>query len=343
MSLLRKIGKALGILVVVLVLLLAGYLGYAAATAKGRTSLPGTPYPRIAVSTDAAVIERGRYLVNGPAHCSQCHGTDQREHPELNTADVPLKGGLEFSVGPIGVTWAANLTPDPDTGIGKRTDQELARAIRMGVLHDGTWSMFMRFAAAQLSDQDLGAVIAYLRSRPPVRNAVPRGEWKLLGKAMLPMFPINARPTTGPHGAEAGPEPTLARGAYLAEHVALCVNCHTPFDQKTFEPVGPKAAGGSTDPSHGADADMEFTPPNLTSHPQAGYTGRADEKAFLARLRSGRAILSSLMPWEQVSRMTEVDLRSIYLYLRSLPPVNNDLGPTYRKRGWKPGQSPAGR
>jgi len=79
---------------------------------------------------------------------------------------------------------------------------------------------------------------------------------------------------------------------------------------------------------------MEFAAPNLTSDPKTGMTGRLDEEQFVARIRQGRVFPSSKMPWENVSRMTDADLRSIYRYLRSLPPVENDVGPTYRKQGW---------
>ena len=131
-------------------------------------------------------------------------------------------------------------------------------------------------------------------------------------------------------------EPSVERGAYLAESVALCVVCHTAADAATFEPVGPKAAGSAPDPSHGSDADMEYVAPNLTSH-RTGMTGQLDEEAFVQRLRGGRRHASSIMPWENFAALTDADARSIYRYLRSLPEVDNDVGPTYRKAGWKPG------
>jgi mono/diheme cytochrome c family protein len=138
-----------------------------------------------------------------------------------------------------------------------------------------------------------------------------------------------------PAGVPAADEPSVARGEYLAEHVARCVACHSRFDPTTFRPVGPKAGGGDPDGSHGADADMEFVTPNLTSHP-TGMTGKLDEDAFVARFRAGRAFASSIMPWESLATMTDADLRSVYRYLRTLPPVDRDVGPTYRKAGWRP-------
>ena len=81
---------------------------------------------------------------------------------------------------------------------------------------------------------------------------------------------------------------------------------------------------------------MEFVAPNLTSHPH-GVTGTLDEDAFVVRLGAGRVHVSSIMPWEGVSRMTEADMRSVYRFLRTLPPVDIDRGPSYREIGWQPG------
>jgi mono/diheme cytochrome c family protein len=265
-----------------------------------------------------------------------CHSVDDRKKPELVKGEPPFSGGLEFDMGPIAITWAANLTPDPETGIGKRTDAELARTIRHGVLPDGSLSIFMRYSVGVLSDEDIVAILSYLRSRPPVKKEMKRGHWRLLGAAMSPMMTLGPRMTAPPAGVqpspEPSPEPSLARGEYLADSVAFCVGCHSAFDMKTFENVGPKAGGGSVEPSHGDDKDMEFAPPNLTSDP-TGYTGRTDEDSFIKRLRGGRAVATSVMPWEAFSQMTESDARSIYRYLKSLPPVKNETGPVYRKIG----------
>lgn len=311
-----------------------GLVAYAAATADGKLSFPDTPEPAIRASTDPAVIEQGRYLVHGPAHCSQCHSTGEREHPEkINT--VPLAGGLEFAMGPMATLYARNLTPHP-TGIGELTDGQVARAVRTGVVHEGTLSIFMRYSAAQVSDEDLTAIVSYLRSMEPVDNEVHPGEFHLLGKVLV----AYAFPAMTPRAVDDAPEhvppsdePSVERGEYLAEHVALCVLCHSQFDQTTFTSVGPRAGGGTPEPSHGADSDMEFAAPNLTSHP-TGITGKLDEDAFVARIRAGRTATSSTMPWENFGAMTDADLRSVYRYLRTLPPVDNDTGPTWRKIGW---------
>ncbi len=332
----RRILKVLAIGFGLLLVALAAFVAYAFATWSSRVSFPATPFPEgIVASADPAVIERGRYLVNGPAHCAQCHSGAEREHPE-QVLTTPLQGGLEFAMGPIATTWAANLAPDPETGIGRRTDAELARAIRSGVLADGSYSLFMAVSAAKPSDEALVAIVSYLRSLPPVSNPVPKGEWGPLGKVMLTLIAIGPAEGGAPAHVSESDVPSPERGAYLAEQVALCTTCHSAFDMAAMKPTGPKGAGSLPDPSHGTDSDMEFVAPNLTADP-SGVAGRLDEEAFVARIRHGRVHVSSIMPWENLGQMTDADLRSIYRYLRALPPVANDLGPTYRKAGWKPG------
>lgn len=317
------------------VLGVGGLVGYAALTADSKLSFPDAEGPDITASTDPEVIAQGRYLVHGPAHCSQCHSTGDRNHPEL-IPTAPLSGGLAFEMGPIAARYARNLTPD-ETGIANLTDAQLARAIRTGVMHDGEISIFMRLSIAELSDQDLTAVISYLRSLEPIRNEVPPGEFFLLGKVLITYAfpPILPRDKVGPAHVGAADEPTVERGRYLAEHVMACALCHTAMDPTTFAFVGEPFAGSLPDVSHGEDSDMEFVAPNLTSDP-TGVLARLDEDAFVARLKSGRVFTSSVMPWENFQAATEDDLRSVYRYLQTVPPVANDVGPTYRKQGWEP-------
>jgi len=334
MKWLRRVG--IGLLVVILVV--AGLVGFAAATALGRLKFEAEPSPRLVASKDPALIERGRYLVHGPAHCAECHSSDDRDHPE-KVRTAPLSGGLPFEMGPLGTRYARNLTPHPTAGIGQHGDAALARTLRTGVLPDGELSFFMSLSASNLSDQDLVAVMSYLRSLAPIEHPVPPGHWDTFGKVLLTYAfpPLEPRRKPAPKHVAPSDTPSIESGEYLANHVMLCTACHTKFDMSTFQPFGPVAGGSLPEPSHGNDSDMEFVAPNLTSHP-TGMTGRMPEDAFVARLRGGRVHASSIMPWECFQDTTEVDLRSVYRYLQSLPKVDNDVGPTYRKVGWKAGQ-----
>ena len=337
MSIFSKLLKGAGGLLGLTVAGLGGYAAYASATFESRLFFPDTPYPAIKASTDPEVIERGRYLARGPAHCSQCHSSPDREHPErIKDTTLPLSGGLLFDMGPVGRGQSANLTSDPVTGIGKLTDQDIARTIRTGVRSTGELSVMMVFVAKP-SDEDLTAIVSYLRSLEPTSNEIPKAEWGLLGKMLFPMLPFRPAAGVAPKGVPASAEASVERGEYLAESIALCTTCHTAMNPMTAAFEGPKAGGSYAEPSHGADSDMEFVAPNLTSDP-TGITGKLTEDQFVARIQGGRAYPSSIMPWENFGLATEADLRSIYRYLHSLPPIQNDTGPSYRKIGWKAGE-----
>src|SRR5688572_28758090 len=118
-----KVLKWTGISIVVLLLLLS------ATVAILQDGEFDAPYPQIAASTDSAVIARGKNLVQGPAHCINCHGPKNADELVKQGKDVPLHGGFKFDL-PYGAIYARNITPDKETGIGKRTDKELARILR---------------------------------------------------------------------------------------------------------------------------------------------------------------------------------------------------------------------
>jgi hypothetical protein len=118
------------------------------------------------------VIARGEYLVRGPAHCESCHS-----HPDYDTQleageKVPLQVGRTFDT-PLGKIYPKNLTPDNETGIGRRTDDELARIMRYSVDASGhsIIPFFMPFT--NMSDDDLSAILSYLRAQKPIRMRYP--------------------------------------------------------------------------------------------------------------------------------------------------------------------------
>jgi mono/diheme cytochrome c family protein len=286
------------------------------------------PYPEIHASADSAVIARGRYLAYGPAHCAACHVSPADTAALRAGGQPPLSGGHAFII-PPGSFYVPNLTPDSATGIGRRTDGELARILRHGVRADGRAALpFM--TAQDASDADLTALVSFLRSQAPVRNAVPAHQPNLLGKAVLafvikPAGPHEPPPATTP--VEVGVE----RGAYLANGLAACVGCHTARSMATGAYTGPQFAGGSG-MELDADPSREAVAPNLTPDSATGRIAQWTEDAFVGRFHAGRAIPETPMPWEFFARSNDDDLRSIYRYLRSLPPVRNETGPSIRPK-----------
>jgi mono/diheme cytochrome c family protein len=290
------------------------------------------PEPTVAASSDSAVIARGHYIVRNVAPCAACHGDPGRVAEYRQGADVPLSGGYEFAI-PPGSFYVRNITPDRETGIGSISDGKLARALRHGVGHDGRALLpFMEMQG--MSDEDLTAVISYLRSQPPIRNEVPAHRYSLLGKAVKATVlanPVGAKetpPVNSPRGA------TVENGRYLAASVATCQSCHTPRNMATGQFTAPEFSGTSefTDET---DLSRIWAPPNLTPDPKTGVTARLTEDQFVARFRAGRILPGSPMPWQAFSRMDEDDLRAIYRFLKTLPPYENDTGPAVRERARK--------
>jgi mono/diheme cytochrome c family protein len=200
------------------------------------------------------------------------------------------------------------------------------------VLSDGQLSIFMAYSVGNLSDEDVSALISFLRTVPPVPHEHPVAAYTVLGKLLLPVIGLHPRTPVRTPAVPASDAPSVERGQYLANEVAKCITCHSPMDMATFETIKPRGGGfAMAQPSPQGDGSS-FVTPNLTSHP-TGVTGRLDEDAFVARIRAGRTYTWSIMPWEQVARMTDADLRSVYRYLRSLPPVDQDVGPTFRPAG----------
>lgn len=291
---------------------------------KQRTYDPG--YPAIRASSDPAVIARGRYLVHGPAHCTACHGDPKRRADFEAGRDGPLSGGLEFKL-PVGVIRSANITADPRAGIGGLRDEEIARALRFGVRRDGRPLVpFMPFA--DVSDDDLRAIISYLRTQPAVPSPVTTRSLNPLGHAVDAFVLAPAGPS-GPVPAKVAIGPTAAYGKYLVNSVANCAGCHTKRDLRTGAFTGPKLAGGLETTSHDIPG-RKFVSPNLTPHAGTGRITSWTEDIFVARLRTGKGAEGSPMPWSSFARMTDDDLRAIYRYLRSLAPVENDTGDSVR-------------
>jgi mono/diheme cytochrome c family protein len=282
------------------------------------------PLLAVAASADSAVVARGHYVVRNVANCAQCHGDTAQMAAAMAGADVPLSGGMTWNI-PPGKFYTRNITPDDETGLGRIPDGAIARALRNGIGSDGRALLpFMEFQG--LSDEDLTAVVSYLRTQPPVHNMVPMHQYTALGKVLKatmfaqPTGPKETPPVENPRG------PTIENGRYLVESVALCWACHTQRDPKTGQLTGPRF-GGATGVEEPSDPGHVWSPPNITSDPTTGRLGAMTEDEFVTRFRAGRLLPGSPMPWQGLSRLSEDDLRAIYRYLKTVPPVTRDVGP----------------
>ncbi|HEX8315226.1 MAG TPA: cytochrome c, partial [Flavisolibacter sp.] len=173
----RKILKWTGLVILFIV------AGVTVATAFRQHLKYDAPFPAIKASKDSAVIARGRHLVLSAAHCADCHSPVRNVDSVLKLGqDPPLSGSFKFQF-ELGTFYSRNITSDSATGIGRYSDPELARALRHGVRPDGEALLpFMPFQ--HLSDEDLAAIISYLRSTKPVRNEVPQNDYTVMGKVI---------------------------------------------------------------------------------------------------------------------------------------------------------------
>lgn len=292
------------------------------------------PMPEFTASADSVMIARGKYLAFGPAHCSTCHVPMDKIMEVEDGLEIPLSGGWELAI-PPGTFRAPNITPDPETGIGNMTDGQLARALRYNVKRDNSCLFpFMPFNG--LSDEDLTAVMSFIRSQPAVRHEVPKTEFSFLGKALAacgliePEFPAETPPKA------VTKEPTAAYGKYLANNVANCNGCHTDRDLKTGAYIGEPFAGGMYMEGDAFSEGMGFVTPNLTPDTETGVMARWTEEIFVSRFKAGRIIRGSHMPWGAFSRMDTTDLQAIYRYLQTVPPVQNRIEKVVFAQGEKP-------
>ncbi len=322
----RTLLRIFGVLVVLVLMAIAG--AYIFIQSNWQKDYGSVLRPDISASADPAVIARGEYVVRHVAYCAECHFTASNGG---RFDDAPLAGGRVFDIPLFGRFVASNLTNDSTTGIGALSDGDIARAVRNGVDHNGRVAPLMMISTGPMADEDMVAVISYLRAQASVSNRIEEASWGILGKGMA----TTAKPRSEPVPIFVPMDGiSMERGKYLAEGPANCASCHTPRDPATFRSAGALFSGGSPWPDID-EPGYEFVAPNLTPDSATGYLVDWTEDRFVQRFTEGAKLGGSWMPWLSYRQLDEVDVRSIFRYLRSLPPVAHETGPIHRKIGEK--------
>jgi mono/diheme cytochrome c family protein len=279
-----------------------------------------------AAMAQSAPVERGRYLVTTIMACGNSH--TPRDADGRPVAGKELSGGgIGFDVPPYAGR-AANITPDKDTGIGTWTDDEIKRAITHGERPNKGPNagkplapmMAANFFKALLPS-DLDAIVAYLRSVPPVRNLV--------------VAPVYRAPTQHDAFAEADRgftqrdmQDKVRRGAYLAT-IGHCLECHTPQGERGVLQFDTALGAGGRPflPSFvlGLPASWKGSVSrNITSHKEKGIGAWRDDEVKRAITqgvsRDGRK-LEPPMAFAYYAGIHEEDLDAIVAYLRTLPAI----------------------
>jgi mono/diheme cytochrome c family protein len=280
--------------------------------------------PRMRDTTDRHFVStpervaRGHYLAQGLLGCETCHSPK-----EWTKHGAPIVAGLEFGgqelklPGFPGTLVASNITPAASAAW---TDDQMARAIREGIGHDNrTIFPIMPYELYRhLSDDDLESVVVYLRTVAPVQNQLP---------PMKVNFPVNylvrsaPQPVTEPVSGPAAGDP-VARGKYL---VSVGCGCHSAVDKLRY-------GGGE----HLEGPWGSVTSANIS--PDASGISYYDEATFIKALRTGYVgarALAPIMPYGELQNLSDDDLKAMFAYLRTVPPikhrVDNTLPPTYCK------------
>lgn len=269
-----------------------------------------------------SLIERGRYLARA-GNCVSCH---------TSAGGQAFAGGLAFAT-PFGKLYSTNITPDPETGIGKWTEEQFARAVREGVRPDGAhlYPAFPYTAYTKLADEDVSALFAYLKIVKPVSFTPPENDMS---------FPANQRWALGVWKAlffdegrfksDSSKPDEWNRGAYLVEGLGHCSACHSPRNFMGAEKASMAMTGGEYTDKVVTGEIRTWSAPNLTDVPNGLGTWPAEEVA--AYLKTGRNSFSETHgPMNEVilnstRHLTDSDVKAMAVYLKSLPGNKGDIG-----------------
>ena len=288
-------------------MLLGGMLALPQLAAQPRA--PAVQRPAAAQSAQAALIQRGKYLAQA-GDCIACH----------TVPGAKIFSGNRPMPTPFGTLFAPNITPDPETGIGRWSAEEFYQMMHTGRGRDGKLLYpAMPFASyTKVTRADCDAIFAYLRSVPPVRLATREHDLR---------FPYNNRNLLigwrtlyfqqGEYQPDRAKSAEWNRGAYLVEGLGHCAMCHTPIN----------ALGGSSQQEafRGGLIPMQnWYAPSLTSNKEAGLGNWAlqDIMDLLQAGVSNRGTVYGPMAevtYNSLQHMTDEDIRAMAVYLKSLP------------------------
>jgi mono/diheme cytochrome c family protein len=259
-------------------------------------------------SAQSDLVKRGGYLVNTILTCQNCHTPIGPKGPDFSKA---FSGGLLFDEPPFKVV-ASNITQDKETGIGSWTDAQIKTLLRTGKRPDGVQvaEVMPTSFYGIVTERDMDAIVAYLRTLKPIKNKVPAPVYKI----PLPhhAFPGSEKPYT-----EAMLTDKVKNGFYLVT-IGHCMECHTPFGKKGKDFVGDLGKGG-----------MEFPGPwgksvsrNITSSKTKGigaWTDAQIKTAITKGIDEDGKHLKPPMGYPYYDRMTAADLDAVVAYLRTVP------------------------
>jgi mono/diheme cytochrome c family protein len=250
------------------------------------------------------LVKRGHYLVNTIMTCGNCHS------PKGPQGDIPGKqfsGGLDFDEPPFKVT-APNITQDKETGIGSWTDAQIKAAMRKGVRPNGVQlAMVMPSDFYEIiTERDLDAIVAYLRTLQPIKNKSPDPIYKM--QQVHHAVPGGEKPFT-----EDMMKDKVKKGFYLAT-IGHCMECHTPFGKAGLDFARMGAGGREFPGPWGKSVSRNITPKALGS-----WTDAEIKRAITQGVSKDGSKLKPPMGYGYYANMTDADLDAVVAYLRTIP------------------------
>jgi len=286
---LKWVGYVVGGLVAVIVLCIS--VVYVVTSSRMGKTYP-TEAEAVAIPTDPAAIERGRHLAVAVGKCTDCHGDNLAGKM---ISDDPVFARL----------WSSNLTSGKG-GIGSSyTDADYVRAIRYGVRRDGKPLIFMPSDAFNhFNDADLGSIIAYVKSVPPVDQTTSPPSIGPIARVLsvttaFPLIPARNINRNAPRPALVAVGVTKEYGDYLLA-TGGCKNCHNS-----------NLSGG--------EKIQGVQVPNLTPAGIGKWTEADFTKVLRTGVRPDGRILSAIMPYAYTRFLTDDEIKAMWMYLQSLP------------------------
>jgi mono/diheme cytochrome c family protein len=278
----------------------------------------GAVAPAGAQAPNAAELARGKYIFGATGGCG-CHTQPKQ----------PVNSGGRKYDGPFGTVYSSNITPDPKTGIGSWTDDQIITAIRLGRRPNGERLLPVHPYPVfnGMAEGDLKAVTAYLRSLPPVNRAnqpkkiiVPLFESVFLPAWLAAFAPKETPPPSAPTAG-------IPRGEYLVRAVGHCGECHTPrtmtmaTDNSRFLAGNPKGPEDSEVPNITPDKTTGLT---WTEEQIAEYLGTGNKPdGDLAGGLMAEVIQGTTAGFKDLTR---ADRLAIARYIKTVPPIQHKVG-----------------
>ncbi|HSK29096.1 MAG TPA: cytochrome C [Candidatus Limnocylindria bacterium] len=273
-----------------------------------------------AQTTQKELVAKGQYIFALAGGCA-CHSEPKKEYHA---------GARAFPI-PFGTVYSTNITQDKDSGLGAWTDQQIFDAMVKGVRRDGSWILpvmpYEKYSG--MAQEDLKALIAYLRTLKPVKKATPELKtWAPFVRSLGTSVYLKIFGRFGPSPAQA-PKGGVERGRYLTDHVSLCGDCHTPRN----------SIGAPKQSLYMAGVDQKYGPlgeavPNITPDKETGIGDWSREDIAELLISGTKPDLENVQGlMDEVVQgtphgykdMTKEDALAIADYLKTIPAIKNKI------------------